>query len=376
VRRAGVERNAHLPTCLAINMTIDRRQLLTGVGAGLAACQAPLRLAPPTPTLDAVFEANARVLPERAGANHYPMAAEALEALGCAEHIEPSWRSAASGYAGDVSSNEPLERPERALGQYERYGDWLAFFRAQLQRAPWRDVVGKWIPRLTPGLIGGAFHGLIRTGHAVRALRTANSQPRQDELAAALAYWAARYVELPTTTEHATLDLHRISSPGRRDDTPLSFFKVTEVVTQNSFAPPLNRLDGRDAHADLTALARECAAGVLEMLVQERHRLWLMHSVTAPGSAQLLLPELAPSDARRLAAHVRQAVLAWYAALGSDFIPREHERASLPDWSPLLARAATSGSVHTIKLMEALQRFDTDDDPLWRSVAVQWFEWT
>ena len=34
-----------------------------------------------------------------------------------------------------------------------------------------------------------------------------------------------------------------------------------------------------------------------------------------------------------------------------------------------------SRSVHGAKLIEALWRFDRDGDPLWRSVAVHWFEW-
>jgi hypothetical protein len=32
--------------------------------------------------------------------------------------------------------------------------------------------------------------------------------------------------------------------------------------------------------------------------------------------------------------------------------------------------------VHTIKLVEALVRYRDLDDPLCRSVAAQWFEWT
>ena len=41
----------------------------------------------------------------------------------------------------------------------------------------------------------------------------------------------------------------------------------------------------------------------------------------------------------------------------------------------LIRRAADSRSVHGIKLIDALARFDRDADPVWRSVAEQWFEW-
>jgi hypothetical protein len=39
-------------------------------------------------------------------------------------------------------------------------------------------------------------------------------------------------------------------------------------------------------------------------------------------------------------------------------------------------RAVASRSVHTIKLVEALQRYDSGNgDALLRTVAVQWLEW-
>jgi hypothetical protein len=51
-------------------------------------------------------------------------------------------------------------------------------------------------------------------------------------------------------------------------------------------------------------------------------------------------------------------------------------RASPPAWPELVRRAAESRSVHTVKLLEALGRCDRGEDPLRRSVAAQWLEWT
>jgi hypothetical protein len=111
------------------------------------------------------------------------------------------------------------------------------------------------------------------------------------------------------------------------------------------------------------------------MLVQERHRLWIMHTVTGPAACGLLLPELDPTAARALVGHARQAVLAMAAAYAAPYEPRAHLRPAPAPWPELLDRAVASGHVHTIKLSEALQRFDPGDDPLLRSVAEQWLEW-
>ncbi len=58
-------------------------------------------------------------------------------------------------------------------------------------------VAGEWIPRLVPGIIGAAAHGLIRTAHGLRAFGDAATLPRRVEVATGLAYWASQYQELP-----------------------------------------------------------------------------------------------------------------------------------------------------------------------------------
>ena len=94
-----------------------------------------------------------------------------------------------------------LPRSEWAsgMGDFDRFADWVALFGQELADAPWRDVLTLWIPRLAPGLVGAAGHGLIRAAHAVRALGRRESQTRTTELAQGLAYWAARFQRLPET---------------------------------------------------------------------------------------------------------------------------------------------------------------------------------
>ncbi|MEM6673701.1 MAG: hypothetical protein AAF726_12720 [Planctomycetota bacterium] len=361
------------------SLDLDRRAFLAAGGALLAASGTRAHARPTQRSrVDAVFEANAAVLPERAGAgaNHYPMAAEALEHLGRTEGIADSWIAGAKGYRGPIPRVEPIDDVESAIGDPDRYGDWLDLFRAALVEGDWAAVVARWAPRLAPGLTAGAFHGLVRAGHAARALGRVDTPHRRAELATALAYWASAYIEIPTREDAERNPLDRVEHPWLDETEDVDFFGVTERLVRRPVAPPLREIDPSHARAQLDALVREAAAGFLEMLVQERHRIWMLHTVTAPAAVDLLLRAVADDDAAILVAHADRAVVAMFAAYGAPYEPRTHVRATPPTWTKLMDHAASSESVHTIKLFEALERFDRDDDALCRSVAAQWMEWT
>jgi hypothetical protein len=108
------------------------------------------------------------------------------------------------------------------------------------------------------------------------------------------------------------------------------------------------------------------------MLILERYRIWVLHTVTGPAAVGLLLTQLNQADARKLVEYARQAVVAMFAAYGAPFRTRAHLRTSPPEWPDLIQSAADSGSVHTIKLIEALNRSKSNNDTLCRTVAVQW----
>jgi hypothetical protein len=316
------------------------------------------------------------------------MAAEALEALGFEREIDDAWIDGAALYTGELGRAVQLQGADvaAALGSYARFGDWLDYYRAALEHEPWQAVVARWAPRLAPAISAAAFHGVIRTGHAARALRRRETPARRNELAAGLAYWAARYVELPTPLmpqgAHGSREsLHETLAtqehPWVDDRTDVDFFSVTGRLTEAPLAPRVE-LDrtGTTARAELDEIVREAALGFLEMLVLERNRMWLLHTVTGPAAVEWLLPEVDERGARKLVEYSRQAVVAMYGAYGEPFTAREHVREKTPAWPAQIERAVDSRSVHGIKLIDALVRFERDDDPLWRSVASQWFEWT
>ena len=142
------------------------------------------------------------------------MAAEALAHLGRARRHRrlggairqaPRRRACAGG--------RPLSEAEwpDALGHEARYPEWLALFEREVADRPPAAVVGEWAPRLLPGTVGAATHGLIRTAHAVRGLGAADTPPRRLEVASASGVLG---LELPGAARPAVAHRARRRRPG------------------------------------------------------------------------------------------------------------------------------------------------------------------
>jgi len=153
--------------------------------------------------LDEAYQRLHRTGPEFDGwlSNHGPMAAEAMARHGHGDDVSP-WLD---GYIRKLEEfplgTAPItaDWPE-ALGDPRRIADWTVFFCQETAGQPWREVLGTWWPRLLPGVAASATHGVIRVGHAVRALLTdGEDSAHVAELAHGLAYWAARWEPIPGT---------------------------------------------------------------------------------------------------------------------------------------------------------------------------------
>src|SRR5262249_52984129 len=107
--------------------------------------------------------------------NHAPMAIEALCTMGREDAVGRSL----DRYRALLAPRPPRARPiaagewRTALGDRTRMTDWFALFEDELAARSWRDVVDTWVARLAPAFCASAMHGVIRTGHAVRALTIA-----------------------------------------------------------------------------------------------------------------------------------------------------------------------------------------------------------
>jgi Questin oxidase-like len=307
--------------------------------------------------------------------NHGPMAAEAMVRHGHSDLVG-SWL--------DVYMRRLEEFPrglgpigtgwQEALGDLRRVADWTAFFRAQISERPWREVLNAWWPRLLPGVVAAATHGVIRVGHAVRALLADGDDPSHlAELAHGLAYWAARWQTLPGGHAGASAAAAAGRAPAA---TPVDLLAAVPRITEQAggIGDRLARLADLPAWPAALAgfsvpAAPEPIRALLADLVDAAtlrylyyghgNGVMLVHSATAPSAVLRTLPALdtglwAPSLSASWAASC---------ALTAVYSPAEPApRAQLPEppgglsreetATETFARAVEHGDEHVIKFAD------------------------
>jgi len=318
-------------------------------------------------TIDDVLDIVHRTGPDLLGgnANHAPMVAEALLTLGRPDAVLPWVEAYKNRFQEHPVSRAPLAyaRWQTALGDRQRLADWVAFFDHVLLATPWQTVLQEWVPRLVPGLMAAATHGLIRTGHAVRSLAADETPQRLHELAEGLGYWAARYQVLPGTPSGrptgqspraAMQEVQRLHGPDF--DTRGSIVQHMQGLNEYpDFAQTIDLVDtADDLSAWLSELTETCAG---LYLVNPTGVIAFVHAVTAPSALRLLLPYLHETDAQLAARYAWQTcagIYAWYATMP----PPARGSFTAPSATPdmLIDRAVAAGGAHTIKLTEACLR--------------------
>ncbi|MGH7073718.1 MAG: hypothetical protein ACREFD_05875 [Stellaceae bacterium] len=160
--------------------------------------------------LDRVYETFAKsdpFQPVTGFVDHATMGAEALVALGLGEQVK-GWiaRQRPRSYDAPTAGIAIAADWKAALGRRDCHGDWIAYFDDALDRRPFADVLATWLPRFAhePGAL--LFHGLIRTGHATRALDHDDTPARRAELARGLALWAIGIRGAPPDTADGAAD--------------------------------------------------------------------------------------------------------------------------------------------------------------------------
>ena len=320
--------------------------------------------------------------------NHGPMAAEALVRLGRAGAVE-HWLD------GYLKRLDPAPRPgdrvteatwRDALGRPGRVADWEAYLRAQLAQEPWQEVLATWWPRLLPGVAAAATHGIIRTAHAARSLGAAGPQApggsagnaeRRDELARALAYWAASYQELPGAARPGgTLDpaaaIRELPVLAEPDPGGLITDRLRDGVPRlgglgaavTALRPPADPADG------LRILAGEFTRVFLAY--GRAQPITFLHAVTAPVAAYSALPLLPRPLARPTYDALWQVGAALYVVHAGTVTPEPLPSAPAPDPEELKDRAVATGDEHAIKLTEACLRLHAQSpDPVYLHAAVR-----
>jgi len=313
--------------------------------------------------------------------NHGPMAAEALVALGCDDFVV-AW---ADRYRRQLDAMPTPQIPvtaenwSQALGATERFGDWVAFFRAQLAEAPWQVVFREWIGRLLPATPSAGGHGLIRTAHALRALSDAESALRIEELGVALGYWAAYYRTLPGTPRFAgalalgdaLLQIPLFLSGQARPGMPREVYLRVMQAHGGEFSESVNRaVEPESVEAALSSLTEVGARVYLANASSQP--LVLLHTVTAPAAFRLLLPHLPAGLQKTGLAYVWQNAAATTAAYG-DEKPRERDEWPPQEPSAIIESSVATDDPHALKFAEAcIREHRLNPHPAYLAAAADW----
>jgi hypothetical protein len=305
--------------------------------------------------------------------NHAPMVAEALCALGRPEAVMP-WteryrermqlRPAASSDMWRILTDGAIRDDgwRFALGRREHFTDWALFFANELEEAPWWTVVDRWVGRLAPGFCAAATHGVIRLGHAVRAIGTDAETPgRRREIADALASWAATWQRLPES-----------------DVRPFDTLPPREALTRVPIVPPARRRPGNitaslavlgDFPEFLPVIGWLESAGPLAPRICEMTELFarvylanardiataiaFIHAVTSVAALGNILSHVSNATARSAVRYAWQTGCALYACFGNGAAFAQSVAPCEKSEEQLVEQAIANGDEHVIKFTEA-----------------------
>jgi hypothetical protein len=269
--------------------------------------------------------------------NHGAMACEALDALGFEGELA-AWAKRFARIAGPAvtpKAGASLDWRE-SLGNYKALPEWIGYFETAIADDGWAEVVEVWVPRLVPALATVLFHGVIRVGHAVRAIQAADTSARRGELARALGYWAARY------------------RPG-------------QIVAADAaeLASGADGVEGADELDDVQQAVVAAAAGAARYYVASPS-IPFLHGVTGAMAIELLAPHLSgPHQAAALA-----QLGAEHRAMYAGARPVAEVRVAGAPRQELATAAESSGDPHEVKLVEAaLRALDLSGDPVFAAAS-------
>lgn len=319
-----------------------------------------MRHATPSRALHHLLDESLRYPPEYGDhlSSHLPMALAALDGLGA---DEARLREFFAFYVRrfDVPSDPPPLQSR---------------FAAALAREGRDVVLREALPQLMRGVGAAAFHGVIRTAHAVES-------GHEGELAAALDYWTAQWSRLPSPAAVApdidgvadwldALDHRLLQADPDWLDTASTARLISDRMLQATHTTAYRetvgrlRLAGRDPGALLHGLALSAAA----RHAATRH-FTVLHMATGARAVRVLAPWL-PSGAEVLAPLFHAVAAASLASDTASAAPRVPAVRTDLGWPQVCALARTSDDDHVIKLVHAMAvQHAADPHPVWLSAA-------
>jgi hypothetical protein len=310
-------------------------------------------------------------------ANHGPMVVDALVAMGRSDAVA-SW---VERYRPRLDPRpEPRMRIDpsdwrSALGDINRVRDWADFFAGELADDRWTVVANRWLPRLTPGMVGGV-HGAIRTGHAVRSIGRKETSERVHELAEALGYWAAQYEELPRDStapknlrpSEAIVVLEQL---GLTDRTGWVLFTdpIGKLVDLPSFAFAADLIDTTDQRAVIADLALTFSRILVSNIATVNPRA-LCHGLTGGVVTDMMLPHLSDESTGASLRYGWQTAAAFYCAIVLH-PPAEQVAAPSESVDEIIDEALACPDEHGIKVTElCLRAYEHDPNPVYLAAAL------
>lgn len=270
--------------------------------------------------------------------NHRPMALLSLARLGASDAQLAAFAQAYSARLQPAPPPTPWPAGDAwasRLGEREAWPAYRDLFLHWLITEDASDVLRQVLPTLMRGCGGAAFHGLIRTASALRAMH-------RRELADALAYWACRWLDLGHAPGGSEPDpevlLRRLrASDG---DFPLIFQAMQAAAQGPHFQAVVAQLDVHgQTLARLARLGAEAYAASGNFTA--------LHLVTSAHAVRLLLPYVAEP---------REALHGYWRAFAAAVCAADL-RASPPPaarpWPALVAAALDSDDEHVIKLVDS-----------------------
>lgn len=305
--------------------------------------------------LHELLDANLLLQPEYQGqlTNHLPMALHALHSLGASpERMRDFFAVHAQRFQRGMyacAEREPLLPIAdwvRLRGQDDAFPSLLAYFNGIVASHGMEDSLRFALPDLIPGVAAAAFHGLIRTAHAVQAAHAG-------ELAAALAYWAWRWqplTEPPVANPLIGFDswagLLVKQAAGCHSDDQLISTCMNAASRSDAYLElagalmPAASLEKRIA--ELAELAVDCYVAGPNFTT--------LHMVTGLRALRTLLPWIRDSEASQ-ATVVHCFVAAYLVARGSATEPAIVPKSK--SWADVIQDALASDDEHVIKLVHA-----------------------
>lgn len=285
--------------------------------------------------------------------NHLPMALHSLHCLGASPQ---RLREFSAVYARRLQVQNQPDAARKSLlpvsdwrllrGQSDAYPSLLAYFNGLVARGGAENALHLVLPDLVPGVAAAAFHGVIRTAHAVQAAH-------EGELAAALAYWAWRWQPLvappivdPLLRFDGWANLLIEQARGWRSEGQRISIRMEEACQSDIYLALAGALTPattiKTRIADLAALAVNCYVAKPNFTV--------LHLITGLRALRTLLPWTQDSETLQ-AIVVRCFVAAYLAARVTPVDP-----VTLPktkSWPDVIKTALASDDDHLIKLVHA-----------------------